>query len=756
MRLRQGIVLFVAIFVLSCGGGGTQSITPQGDDQGSIWSDKGFDAQDNKPWWFEDAEDVKDTEQSVEAEAGPCRHQGCPCQTNNDCDTQWCVIVDAKTMERQCTVQCVTEDDCPSGFLCQHMGTVGSDPLYLCMPKIDPLCNLQCLKDGDCTTPNLCVRMESSQFCLRACSEMEPCPDGYECKEVTSVDGQTAPQCFPVSGHCLCSPDVDYTSDVNHCGSCENKCAFDHGVPACENSKCKLIGCDEGYFNLNGKEEDGCEYACTFQNMEDIPDKNYIDANCDGIDGMVSKGVFVDTAKGDDDNQIGDRAQPFKTINAAIQFAIQQTDRKHVYVSKGQYHEQVVLADGISVFGGYDAANNWKRDIEKNRTMIMWDVSEPNAIRAVIATNIVSQTYFDGFYVKSSSAYEPSSSSYGIYTFHCSSGLIISNNFIEAGNGADGKNGVYGLNGQNGNNGGDGSNTFTYSGWNCTVCDCAPSDTSPRPGDPGDSPCGNRGGRGGTGGRTEESGTAGEDGVNGGGRAGAGGSRGSSGQRGQDGSNGQNGANGKGGSAIGSISPAGLWIAGNGENGQDGVNGLGGGGGGGGGGDSDKLFNCNSRGGCGGGGGGGGCGGTGGKGGSGGGGSFGVFVYEGSPTIRDNVIMSGSGGNGGSGGEGGTGGLGGLGGKGGRVANDDDAGPGGDGGKGGNGGNGGSGGGGAGGPTFPIYVYGASSNPLCQGNTLEVQGFAGIGGRGGAGNLNKGEDGLQGKIYGLAPACKEE
>ena len=687
---------------------------------------------------------------------------GCECDFNSDCDSGWCVIVDAATGQKRCTQICF--EDCPCDWGCQNVGMVGTDPLFLCMPMLEPLCNLECLKDTDCGLDNLCVLMETHQFCLQACgSGLEDCPEGYECAETTNWDETvTSEQCFPISGHCSCEPDVDYLTDEDHCGSCENKCDFDHGYADCQDGLCKLTGCEEGWINLNGIQDDGCEYECTFKGPDDPPDPLYLDDNCDGIDGNINIGVFVDGPKGDDDNLIGDMNHPFKTINAALDFADGSDPKREVYVSKGQYPEQVVLENGVSLYGGYDSAAAWKRDIDTHKTMILVDDQEPQAVRSVIAQQIVDTTVFDGFWVKTSGAVQPSASSYGVYVYQASSGLIISNNHIESGNGADGKGGSYGQNGGNGNDGGSGSNSFEYDGcglcFTCNKMSSSEADALNKPGDGGGSPCGMKGGKGGKGGKQDNGGVAGVAAPNGGGAGGAAGaSESDNGKPGGKGNDGNDGKHGEGGAAVGTLSPAGLLVGNGGGDGADGEHGFGGGGGGGGGGDSGAILgvDCDSMGGAGGGGSGAGCGGTGGHGGTAGGGSFAIFVVEASPTIMGNHLASGSGGNGGVGGQGGDGGYGGDGGGGGAKA-DDDTGVGGKGGDGGNAGSGGSGGGGAGGSTFGIYILGSSSNPDCStDNAFQINGFAGSGGPGGAGP-NKGESGLSGTIFGATPSCSSQ
>ncbi|HOU54850.1 MAG TPA: hypothetical protein PLQ97_13060 [Myxococcota bacterium] len=695
----------------------------------------------------------------------PCsespRPFGCPCAQMTDCASGFCVLNPDNS--RTCSQTCV--ENCPEGWVCQQT-YIGGEPISVCMPYQDPLCHKACLDDGVCGLDTLCVRFETKQYCLQGCGDNRPCPENYDCQEVQNAAGTvTAKQCVPVSGHCDCPPDVDYQNDVNHCGTCETRCDFPNGVPFCDQGHCVLAGCLEGYIDLNGRPDDGCEYRCTFRSSDDRPDPDDVaaacqddhcyDANCDGMDGVASKGVFVDAATGDDqDNFLGDRGHPFKTISAAIAFAASREDRRDVFVSRGQYREQVILAEGVNLYGGYDAAGNWQRNIERNKTQISWDGAEPSAVRAVVAMNIIGATDFDGFYVKAASASLSGSSSYGMYVYHCSGGLRIRNNTIEGGNGADGRGGRDGTYGLNGTNGGTGSNSFEYE--NCSfLCNVADYNANAVPGNGGTSPCGQNGGKGGRGGKSDQSGEAGVAGqVNGGAQGSAGGPQ-SRGGDGQPGRSGNSGSRGSGGAPGGGLNPSSLWVPANGQDGGDGEHGRGGGGGGGGGGDSGcsfGIFLCKSAGASGGGGGGGGCGGIGGKGGSGGGSSFGLFVLEASPVIERNVLASQNGGNGGYGGAGGEGGKGGQAGAGGSPV-DDDGGAGGNGGKGGDGGRGGAGGGGAGGLTYPLYILGGSSSPQCSRNEYQVNGFPGAGGEGGDGLANKGADGSSGQIFGAVPTC---
>src|SRR4051812_10153417 len=64
----------------------------------------------------------------------------------------------------------------------------------------------------------------------------------------------------------------------------------------------------------------------------DDPDDAFRDANCDGIDGDVTRAIFVDGLGGSDDNP-GTKDKPLKSIGAGIKKAAAASPRKQVYIS---------------------------------------------------------------------------------------------------------------------------------------------------------------------------------------------------------------------------------------------------------------------------------------------------------------------------------------------------------------------------------------------------------------------------------------
>ena len=577
-----------------------------------------------------------------------------------------------------------------------------------CNGSLDDGCEVNLATDpNNCTAcGNKCSFPNATARCDGGC-QLDRCDEGYrDCDERadTGCESHSA-------------------SDPLNCGTCGNDCTtkWANAYGTCGAGTCEFAGCKPGYWNLDGDLSNGCEYQCTKISDTDEPDDGFVDANCDGIDGDVSNAIFV--AKTGSDSNPGTMAAPMATINGALAKAYVQ-GKKHVYVSTGEYVGRVTLQNGISIYGGYSAADGWKRSASYVVTIRATAIAN-NRMSAVEGSNITSATILDRLTIRSDNVTSAGVSNYGLHCSNCG-GLWLKNSSVESGHAGPGTDGPSGSNGASGGRGGDG--TEGHEDRNVS----APGGLG------GTSSCGRTGGNGGAGGYKSASGGTGGQGAGGtpGGLGGQGNKDpGGDGGRGSDGAAGSPGANGAGGNG-GSVS-AGFWVGSNGTAGTTGTHGNGGGGGGGGGGQNCTLFCIAGTGNGGGGGGAGGCAGTGGGGGTAGGGSFGVFLVNSSgATLSNNTIKSGNGGNGGRGGTGGSGGAGGAGGAG-ATRKPSEVGRGGNGGNGGNGGRGGHGGGGAGGPSFAVYRYNTTVN--LAGNVLQH-------GNGGAGGSSSGYPGAPGVV----------
>jgi hypothetical protein len=515
--------------------------------------------------------------------------------------------------------------------------------------------------------------------------------------------------------------EVDTQSNLSNCGGCGQTCTYSNANSACNAGSCDFVDCQAGWVDLNENSADGCEYQCTFQSSQDAPDSNGTDANCDGIDGDMSRGIFV--ATNGSDSASGTIDAPLASIGAGLSLAQSTSGLDHLYVATGQYEEKVMLANGISIFGGYDRSSNWAR-IGGATSRIFYSATT-GAMIAVQGSAITSPTVLGSLEIATDDAPGQGQSNYGLHCSGCG-GLEIRNTEITSGAASKG------------NNGSDGTSGFSaygrgYSGGPGGTGSCDGSGYG-LGGYGGSSGCGRSGGSGGRGGsegsNSGQAGYYGNYGIPGGYGGSSSAGDGGSGQPGTSGSHGSNGQGGAGGQVSGVF-----WSGDNGNTGTSGNHGNGGGGGGGGGGQGGTWVNDGSGNG-GGGGGGGGCGGLGASGGQAGGSSFGLFLVDSTGvTLDNNVITSGNGGTGGSGGTGGYGSGGGNGASGGQYCTGE-VGGGGSGNSGGSGGNGGHGGGGAGGNSMGIYRHNTTLN-LPGTNTIAT-------GQAGSGGTSSGNNGTSG------------
>ncbi len=615
-----------------------------------------------------------------------------------------------------CDFDCV-----PGTHRCSNECVYDNDPDHCgdnCWPCYQPPnSQTDCVRespdaDWSCTFSCLPGFHEEGDYCVE--NDSDPAHCGYPEKNCAQcctpehatalcVDGECEFACEPGYHQCgnLCYED----HDAAHClvgGECQPCPERPHALRTCDPYNWQQpcgYECYQGWIDLDGEPENGCEYECTATSGEDEPDDQFMDTNCDGVDGEVAKAVFV-AVEGNDLNP-GTPDAPKRTIQAAIDAALSMPGKEYVIVSEGEYEESVSLRNGVSLYGGYSYRDNWRRSSTYKATI------KGTSNVALSAIGINQPTEVVRIDVRGKDFSSGSQSSYAVYVRNSSSALEFRFCEIHGGRGGNGANGepgtekgadgLPGENGQNGQHNGCSSGNGGSGGY--SVCGS-----------------GKSGGRGGCGSGNGAAGSSASDCSGGAGGSGVGDcwENAGNGSRGGDGADGAQGSKGSDGSTTGSV-VNGYWVGergGDGGRGQNGTPGCGGGGGGG----SDGWFLCSDdRGGGGGGGGGAGCGGEGGKGGEPGGGSFGFFLYNASPIIEHCHIITEDGGDGGAGGEGADGGSGGAGGSGGVGY--DGAGSGGAGGNGGNGGKGGTGGGGSGGISVGIYKAG-SSNPHVDSATV--------------------------------------
>jgi hypothetical protein len=412
----------------------------------------------------------------------------------------------------------------------------------------------------------------------------------------------------------------------------------------------------------------------------DLPDENFEDVNCDGIDGEVESAIFVSPAGSI--TAAGTIDDPVSNISLAVTLA--QGASKDVYVCAGEYREYIFMdAVGVSLYTGFDCENGWVRS--DARTTVMPYSGTPLHLRSVYDVVI------EGFDFRDSAEdFLGPNSVAGI--IEGSQGVLLKSvSFTSADgfSGDDGQDGVAFPEGQLGRSGAQGgaargtagcNNCYGLGGTSNVVVTC-PNGIAAEPGGPGGD------------GADPDLVPAYETGFPSPQSNSLGGSVASAG--GLPGNDGDTGVNGQISSlTIGLLQGVDYVPTNIGEGGGFGENGEAGGGGSG----QNRLYDGAvwSPGGGGGQGGYGGCGGRPGAGGGGGGASIALTVVGSSVTFSDVSLTTGNGGRGGSGGLGVPGQLESLGGPGAQNA--------GAGGRGGRGGRGGHGAPGGGGPAIGLAI----------------------------------------------------
>ncbi|MGE3765063.1 MAG: hypothetical protein AB7L94_22580 [Kofleriaceae bacterium] len=657
-------------------------------------------------------------------DAPPGHEFGEPCTDNDDCESLLCILVGTSG---QCTRTC--SNDCPQGYGCVGVDGIAIDGeiTFVCVPQSSQLCTT-CTMDSECTLIGMdkCVTYpDGDRACARDCSVVG-CPTGFDCENVV-IDNVNYKQCMASSGACDCT--AANTGATQQCNITTpwNVCL---GTQTCAGAT-------------------GWE-TCAPPSATDDPDATYTDQNCDGIDGDMTKGIFVSGA-GSNSSTCGLTYQtPCATISHGIIRGV-QTGRPNVFVQTGTYNEVVVLVNGVNVWGGYSAT--WQRGPYSNTAHRVTIVGAQDngtggsgEFMAVRAHGLIVPVTMADLIIQGPNATgvggasgRDGRSSYGIHVDGAQVTLervkIVGGNGAPGGAGSSGQDAVL-VDAQGFMFGGGGGDGDEYN----TACNSSSRGAS---GPAGTNSCsaspstramnGGAGGRGGT--MDTDCGVfslnlnarSGETGQSASYAPFPFGYRGDAGGTCANAGFGNAGviANGAAGGAVsGGYLTGGFWYARNGGSGGTGENGSGGGGGGGSGGCDDGT---DAYGAGGGGGGAGGCAARGGgTGGGGGGASIGVFA-----TNASTVMISGcdlTRGIGAAGGAGGAGGRGQSGGGGGGVGNHPGTGAGGVGGPGAHGGHGGGGAGGAGGRSVGLmWTPGSSVTNDC----VIGGGSAGGGGAGG-------------------------
>jgi hypothetical protein len=379
---------------------------------------------------------------------GAVKGAECGCDFNADCFSGWCIPIDTGPFASVCTQVCGGPVTCPEGWSCTPVVGPG-DQVSICVPPVVVLCQ-ECSENLDCGGPaDLCLDLSDGRQCGLDCGPgTEPCPAAYECKDVPGPGGGTAKQCVPKSGACTCDETVDFQTDPINCGKCKRSCEFPDAIAGCEGGVCTIDGCHEGFADLDEVLDNGCEYACTKTSDIDLPDAAGIDSNCDGIDGDAARGVFV--AQYGKASGLGTRNSPVQTIAQGLAKAV-AGDKELLFVASGEYREQVVAVDGVSIYGGYSPDGLWERDPASFETILVAETPDATGqIRTLVMDGMTKTTVLGGLTINAGSNTLESASSYAVWIRNSGDAVRIVGCRVIGGNGGPGKSGAAGTKGSPG------------------------------------------------------------------------------------------------------------------------------------------------------------------------------------------------------------------------------------------------------------------------------------------------------------------
>lgn len=212
----------------------------------------------------------------------------------------------------------------------------------------------------------------------------------------------------------------------------------------------ELFGeCAKGKMGCDPQQGIVCQQVI-WPTQEDRPDKYGTDSNCDGIDGDISKAIFVDSTKNDQND--GTKAKPVRTLAKALDLARTQ-GKKQILMAGGVYDidEPVTLIPGVSIYGGFES-DTWLRSLDSRAGIRRVGKSTDQEVIVLQGSGIGAggELFLEDIDIDASVHSDAAGASvYGIVCVECTH-LRLTRASVYTGRGGDGTDGADGLAGNNG------------------------------------------------------------------------------------------------------------------------------------------------------------------------------------------------------------------------------------------------------------------------------------------------------------------
>jgi len=215
---------------------------------------------------------------------------GLPCDDGGDCPSGFCVAHDDG--RRICSERCGNDDDCPEDWLCRQVSNAGPDVTFICVPEASPCGGVDLETDPDnCgACGERCAYAFAEALCAQGECAMGGCLEGHHdldddpatgCEYACIVTREGVEACDEIDNDCDGATDegFDLEADPAHCGACGSLCERANAEARCEGGVCTTIACLDGYLDVDGEPDNGCEAVDCVPAAEAC---DAVDNDCDG------------------------------------------------------------------------------------------------------------------------------------------------------------------------------------------------------------------------------------------------------------------------------------------------------------------------------------------------------------------------------------------------------------------------------------------------------------------------------------------